>query len=479
MTHSKLSKLLACSFIASTLFFNINASADPGQDTSIANGIRNIVNAHKYKATIGIDIQSLQTGQTYFTRDTHHLFSPASIQKLITVSAALLFLKPNFIFETKLLTNGTITQGVLNGNLYLRFSGDPTLTRSDLFNLFKALKARGIQRINGQVVIDDMAFDHAPYPSGWSWNDLSFDYAAPLSTIIIDRNRFGMRFVPARPGQPIAVHTNLPSGIIKIFNHVMTTRYNTRSCPMKIFSNNQNEFAIRGCLAKSGGAQGRALAVRNLLPLTKDYVKQALSQQNIVFNGVVSEAKAPADTTVLAQFNSPPLQTLIIHLLKKSDNLYANALLKKMGEVYYHQPGSWQNGLMAEQNILRPYGVNTATVHLNDGAGLSNYNFVTPAFMSKVLWLIHHNSVLNTYLIPALPIAGDDGTLRWRMAKLGKHKCVRAKTGSTEDISSLAGFVQTYNHGVISFVIMVNNFTGPRFPYLSLENRIGEYLASR
>lgn len=464
-------------FFFSAFTYADDFSPPTSQYNYLGQGIRHILDSRHYDAAIGIYVQSLQTGRVYFSKNAQSLLAPASIQKLITVSAALLFLKPTFQFTTSLFKTGSIDHGVLNGNLYVQFSGDPSLKRSDLFALLSKLKTKGIEQINGNVIIDDNAFDHIPYPPGWAWDDLSYDYAAPLRTIVIDRNRFSMRFAPSRvAGAHAILSTNLPNGVITIFNHVRTTRYRVRHCPVSIYSNDRNQFAIHGCLLQSAGKQSRALAVRNMLPLAKAYVDEALKNENIAYIGKIKEAKTPLNSVVLAQHDSAPLSQLIMHLLKKSDNLYANALLKKMGAVYFHRPGSWQNGLAAEKAILLPVGLNISNVRLNDGAGLSRYNYVTPLFMSKVLWTINRNATLKKYLVPALPIAGVDGTLIYRMSNLGKQQCLRAKTGSTDNISSLAGFVRTKNHGLVSFVVIANNFVNNRYWYVSLENKIGEYL---
>lgn len=477
--HSIIKRSIFMMIVIISFFIGTNASAEQTTHTrmnSVAQGLRKILSA-RYNATIGVIVQSLQTNRVYFSRNANQLFSPASVQKLITTSAALLFLKPDFQFKTTLQSVGFVNRGVLNGDLYVKFSGDPTFKKQDLFHLFSQLKSRGVQEINGNIVIDDTAFDHIPYPPGWAWDDLSYDYAAPLNTIIIDRNRFGMRFIPSETaGAHAILKSNLPNSVVTIFNHVRTTRYNIRNCPMTIYSNDRNQYAVHGCLAQSTGMQARILAIRDLLPLTQAYIRQALAEQRIFLQGQITEAPSALNAVVLVEHDSPPLKTMIIHLLKKSDNLYANALLKKMGELYFHESGGWQNGLMAEKAILKQNGLDIANVHLNDGAGLSRYNFVTPIFVAQILWTIHHHPVLKKYLTRALPIAGDDGTLAFRMTRLRKLKCLRAKTGSLTNVSSLAGFVQTKNHGLLSFVIIVNNFIGNRAPYIHLENRIGEYL---
>ena len=128
--------------------------------------------------------------------------------------------------------------------------------------------------------------------------------------------------------------------------------------------------------------------------------------------------------------------------------------------------------------VLSHYvGINPNELSLVDGSGLSQYNRVTPSDVSKMLNYIDHNNMLRTTLVPALPIAGVDGTLAYRMGNLARGHLVHAKTGSMTGVSSLAGFVKTHNLGTLSFVIMINNVPKDRWPYILMENHIVEYLA--
>lgn len=462
---------LAASIVSFSVYANYS--------NSIGNNIHYMLEHVNPSVQAGVFVQSLNTGRVYYSKNANSFFAPASVQKLFTVSAALMQLGPNYQFPTKLLTNGTITQGVLRGNLIFQFSGDPSLTRSDLIAFVDKLRAMGVERISGNVIIDNKAFAHIPYPPGWKWDDLSFDFAAPLNTVIVDRNRFGLSFIPSRyVGRRATLMPHLPPGTATFINQTTTTRYARNSCPLQIYSNEENQYLIRGCIPRSAGKQGRSLAIRNMEMFTSAYIRELFRKYHIAFHGTIYNAKTPANTTLLSEHVSAPLRSLIVHLLKHSDNLYADALLKKTGEECSRSPGSWQNGVQAVRSVIADHvGMNLDHVRLNDGAGLSGYNAITPYSIAELLGYIERNPMLRQTLIPALPIAGVDGTLRGRMPSLARHKLLHAKTGSMKGVSTLAGFVQTRTHGLLSFVIMFNNITGNRGHYIWLENRLCEYLA--
>ncbi len=460
-------------------FITLNSHAYYSSSSSIPWKLQRMVSEVNPSVHIGVVVQSMRTGQIYYSKNANQYFAPASVQKLFTVSSALLNLTPDYRFTTRLLTTGTIHQGVLNGNLIFQFNGDPSLTESNVIGLVKKLQTIGIRRIVGNVVIDNTAFNHIPYPAGWLWNDLTSVFAAPLNTVIINRNKFGLSLVPARRmGERPTLIPHLPPGSATFINEMKTTRLSERNCPISIISNERNQYLLRGCLSKRLGVQGRSIAIRNMEMFTRSLIRELLQQHGIQFNGRFYSAKTPPNSELLAEHLSAPLKTVIVHLLKQSDNLYADALFKKIGEYYDHAPGSWQNGLLAESPILsRNVGINLHNIHLIDGSGLSQYNMVTPNDVAKMLNYIEHNSTLRNTLIPALPIAGVDGTLVYRMPMLARGDRVHAKTGSMTGVSTLAGFVKTDNRGLLAFVIMINDVPRNRFPYIVLENHIVEFLA--
>ncbi|WP_304985633.1 D-alanyl-D-alanine carboxypeptidase/D-alanyl-D-alanine endopeptidase [Coxiella-like endosymbiont] len=131
-----------------------------------------------------------QPGRVLFNKRAEYLlYTPASTQKLFTAVAALYYLGDDYQFVTALLTSGTVKGNILQGDLILKFSGDPELTTEDLNQLIEKLQELGIRRINGRFLIDNADYNDVPYPPGWMWDDLSYGYTAPVNAIIIDRNK--------------------------------------------------------------------------------------------------------------------------------------------------------------------------------------------------------------------------------------------------------------------------------------------------
>src|SRR5262249_31002082 len=150
---------------------------------------------------------------------------------------------------------------------------------------------------------------------------------------------------------------------------------------------------------------------------------------------------------------------LINEMLKKSDNVIAGAIFKKLGQLYTHRPGSWENGSLAVSEILsKRAGVDTTGLRILDGSGLSPDNLAKPAQMMQVLNFAYHHDLTSDPFISALPIAGIDGTLKHRMGNIARK--VRAKTGTISGVVSLAGYATSADKEPLAFVIIINGTRG-------------------
>ncbi len=445
----------------------------------IQSGMDSILSKISPNVHMGIMVQSVDGRRILYQKNADNLFTPASVNKLFVAIASLDYLKPEYHFDTRLRTTGQVNQGVLNGDLYVQFSGDPTLTDKQLVNLLNELQALGINQINGYVYLDNTAYGSSAYAPGWFIHDLIFGYAAPLNAVILNENRFAIILSPStQTGKPASVATTVPSGVVQVDNNTTTSAGRTQ-CPMSVYSDNDNIYHVNGCIAKLPSKQYFALALRNPIIYARVLIANTLAKNNIRFNGTVDIQKAPPTAIVLARHESPPLNFIVKNMLKDSDNLYTNSILKQVGGVYYQTQGTWQNGLNAIKQILGgPAGIDFNQIHLFDGSGLSKYNQVSPRQLARLLHYAYNNPRIEPDLWNALPIAGQDGTLRGRLIAFAKGEAIHAKTGTMKNsgVSALAGYMQTKNNGLIVFVIMTNGLEDTHHVYKYTEDRICKFL---
>lgn len=415
--------------------------------------------AQNEKAHIGLIIENEHTKKALFTYQGNQYFLPASIQKLFTASAAVLLLKPNFHFTTTLGYTGKITHSNLIGDLYIQFTGDPTLTSTQLKHLLQILTKANIKRITGKIYLDKKTFNSVPYPPGIIWDNLSYGFSSPTSAMILDENQFLLHFIPRKNFLRPTLKADLPKQAASFTNLVTTTNNAKEDCPITIYSNSENHYTIGGCLNRNRGNQLRTLAIRDIARIGILDITRDLKQQKIKFNPHLQYQPLPKNAIILKSHHSQPLKKIIHKMLKESDNLISNVLLKTIGAHYFHQTGNWQNGLKALAQILQPIThINFKKTRITDGAGLSRYNLIQPRQVLLLLNAIQKNAILKTTILPALPIAGVDGTLSHRLSILKRYRRLHAKTGTMTGVSNLAGYLHTRHYGNLSFAIMINGF---------------------
>ncbi|AOP41881.2 serine-type D-Ala-D-Ala carboxypeptidase [Edwardsiella piscicida] len=428
-----------------------------------------------------------KVGSTTPTIDYHgqQMALPASTQKVITALAALLQLGPDFRFNTTFETRGQISAGALNGDLIVRFDGDPTLRRQNIRNMVAALKKQGVTRISGDILIDTSVFASHDKAPGWPWNDLTQCFSAPPAAAIVDRNCFSISLYSAPKAGDRAFIRVASYYPVHMFSEVKTLARGSAEapyCELDVVPGELNRYTLTGCLTQRADPPPLAFAVQDGAAYAGAIVKDELQQANIDIAGHLRrETQVTPQGTILAQTQSAPPHDLLRVMLKKSDNMIADTVFRTIGHSYFNVPGTWRAGSDAVRQILRKKaGVNLGNSVVVDGSGLSRHNLISPATMMEVLQYIAQNdSHLN--FISMLPLAGYDGTLQYRggLHEAGVDGKVSAKTGSLQGVYNLAGFITTASGQRMAFVQYLSGYAVPpqdqrtrRQPLVRFESRL-------
>ncbi|RDI46518.1 D-alanyl-D-alanine carboxypeptidase/D-alanyl-D-alanine endopeptidase [Aquicella lusitana] len=439
----------------------------------LSNELNNIINSGISKADITVYVKSMKNSDSLYARNIYEFFTPASTLKILTAEAALLYLGPDYRFSTRVLTDAkTVKNGILEGNLYIVLSGDPTLTYYDLVDLMLTLKSQQIQAIAGNVYIDNTAYDESFYGPGWVWEDKNYCYAAPISASIINHNCISFKVAPSKVTGRLAQVVTSPKYFYPPIKNSVVTRANpSRSCSVRLSKDPGSMISIDGCMPKGRYAWGVSYVVTDIPEYNRALFKNLLSRQGINVFGSVTFGSTPQNLSLVGAHASKPLRLLINDMLKKSDNIIAGALFKKLGQLYTRQPGSWENGSFAVSQILsKRAGVNIAGLRVLDGSGLSPDNLTSASQMMQVLDFAFHHYPTSYEFVSALPIAGVDGTLKHRMGNIARK--VRAKTGTISGVVSLAGYAVSGDKEPLAFVIMINGSKGLGWRYKAIEDKI-------
>jgi len=452
-------RIISCVIL--NLLFTQNAFAN--NDSPHYQYIEKLIQQTIPTANVGILVQDPTTGVVVYERRSQEYFAPASTTKVFTAAAGLLSLGADYTYKTSILINQKqLHNNKLLGNLYIQFTGDPTLTSNDLQQLITQVKSKGINEIQGNIVLDTSRFQDPTVAQGWSADSLSWYYAAPISSVILNENVVKLTVNSNKPvGQKatVSLALNEPITIALATNlSIVSTAQAQSECVIDIKSSANNHMNIAGCWPAEKLPRTLKVAISDPDFAAKQLVAQFLKSQNIAFSGKIIIGQVPkTEQEVIAQHTSEPLNELLNPILADSNNLYADSLLKTLGYTSYNT-GTFQIGLKALMATLAKQGKNDlADLKLFDGSGLSRYNLVTPSQLVSLLALVYNDPKIASHFKQALPIAGETGTLANRMQSAELKGKLRAKTGSLQGVTTLAGYLKKPDNKDLIIVVMVDN----------------------
>lgn len=436
------------------------ASAQAQADDYLANLVKVIEPKTSQTAIVVRDLaedgQKTPFPNGEYRKDADRLFVPASTMKLLTAVAATTALGKDFRFKTQIDAFVGIKNRRIEGDLFLRFDGDPTLTVDDLRQLFKQLNKEGLEHIDGNVYLVGDQQENLQAP-GWVWDDLGICYAAPVSRYILNKNCVKAKLSPTLANNQAKLSFSQFEPVSIANTAVFDKVGNVPFCELSLQRQSHNQFLLSGCYAGQKPLK-LAIAISDPALYAQNSVANMLANLGISIKGnVLLTSKRPANTLLLTEHESKPLADLTDTMLLKSDNLIADSLLKRLGQQVYGVSGSFVSGSAAMKQILTELGVNLESANIVDGSGLSRYNLLSAAQLTQVLSLMEQRKELN-FLIEQLPIAGRSGTLEYRSGYTSSplKGSVLAKTGSMMGVANLAGFIQEDGMLTKAFVILEN-----------------------
>lgn len=429
----------------------------------------------------GFVLQEASSGTTIIAHQPDQTLLPASTMKTVTSAAALGLLGENYTFKTHLEIDGPIENGVLQGNVYLRGGGDPSLG-SDRFSWgtdmegvlaiwVNKLREKGIRKIDGRVIGDATIFEDAMLATTWVWSDIGNYYGSGACGLSFNENTYYVFFKPhAKVGEPAELLRTEPDMAAIDFVNEMRTGARGSGDQGYIYGAPYTYLRyLRGTIP-----QGKAeFYIKGSLPdpalYTAQRLREALLADSVAVTGDaetirrlrLDNAAPTAPRTVLHTHKSPPLKDIVYWLNKKSINLYAEHLVKIIGYEKY-QDGSTAAGTKAILAYWRGKGVDIGGLHMKDGSGLSRYNGITPAQLSKMLRINQQQGYFKSFY-ESLPIAGvssDPGTLRRMCKNTAAANNLRAKSGYISRVRAYTGYVDTQSGKRLCFAMMANNYTG-------------------
>lgn len=426
----------------------------------------------------GIMVVSLTRGDTLYSRNAGTPLMPASTMKMLTTAVALDRLGPEYQFSTDVLYDGTLdSDGTIHGNVYLKGDGDPSLSGRYLQGgpgapmnfLAEQLAARGIRHVTGEVVGDATAFDDQRVPEGWLTRYLQSGYAARVSGLSLNENLVWVTIAPD------GVRLEPATSAIPLMSNVRTVAGG--GAKLSIRRSTDGTISVSGTIGSRSPPRRYVYVVEDPARFATGALRSALVAKGVVVDGAIRLGTTPSTAVKIASIQSPTLDRIIAAMNRESINHFAELLLRSAARGPDRKvQGSVANGReLLRQFFAKKVGADSSTLQVFDGSGLSTLDRVTPRAMVQMLGYAHR-AQWGPWFHASLPVAGESELLRRRMKGSPAQGNLHAKTGTTNDVIGLGGYVTAADGEVIAFSFIYNG--ADRWTAKSMTDVMGETLAN-
>ncbi len=413
----------------------------------------------------GIKIISLRDNQTLYEKNSDLELIPASNMKVITTAAAFDLLGKDFQWTTTFYKSGNINDRILEGDLYVRVTGDPTwndrFRRNIINETFKGfvnlLKINGIDKVKGNIYIALGSFHDINLGFGWKEENRNHTYSAKPSAIAFNDNSIQLRINPVTSGMKAKISVVPVSEGIEIENNVSITANRRNQYFEFITDSIENKITVNGRIFQKSRTQYRSLSVTRPDIYALQVFKAKLIENGLKIYGDIDYKNLDDETFFMNQYeylfshHSLPAIEVINEINKNSNNFMANQIFLTLGDQLQ---STWQ----AEQIIrqwLNDYKVNAQNLKMFDGSGLSPYNLCSAEILTAILQIMYNREDFKDFF-NSLAITGVDGTLEYQFKYSLLRSEVYAKTGTISGVRSLSGYTFTKDREPIAFSIILN-----------------------
>ena len=430
------------------------------------------------QASWGFCLLNGQTGKTLAQFQSEKSLVPASVQKILTTSAALALLGDTFRFHTSLFGVGTLDKnGTLRGGLCIEGKGNPVLGsvkgsaqdyKSIVQTFATQVKTRGIKQITGKLVADVTYFEQEPIPSSWIWYDIGNYYAPEISALNLAENQYELFFKPGKKEGDstdfIYMNPTIPG--LRLVNHTTTAKGGgdqtyipgpPRAMEKHIYGKMPlgDSFKVKGAIPQP--------ELFFLYLLKEELIRQGIRMDSVNLC-VQRKGEAPcldpkASQTLYFRHSSPTLLDICRYANQTSNNISSECLLRTLG-AQIGKEGSTNEGIQTVRDFLGSRIQNLRSLKMTDGSGMSKYNLCSPLQMAQLLSSIQKEKWFASFF-STLPISGKGGTMEKMGDGTKAEGKVVAKSGTMERIKCYAGYVKASNGLLHPFAIFVNHHDVP------------------
>lgn len=407
---------------------------------------------------VGMVIEPLEASELAVSLNADKPFHTASTMKVVTTYAALELLGPSKVWKTGAYTTGVLENGILTGDLYIRGSGDPSFSQTELWQFVRKIQDSGIHEIRGDVILDKSVFGIRDYDAAAFDEAPLKPYNAGPNGLLLNEKKVDARFVPDAVRDTVMVFMEPRMEQITIVPPVA----GSSEC-----GNWQNGMAVHfddrvayfeGEYPLSCGEKVWSIHPYQMSDLRyfESVFLRLWRESGGIFSGRFAEGTVPADARLIAEWVSPELGVIVNAVNKYSNNVMARQLLLSLGEAVYGAGVTEREGAQVVRNWLSGKGISVAELTIENGSGLSREEKITPSTMAQILKAAYQSPVMPE-LMASLPLVGRDGTMSKRLRDDEIAGKAHVKTGAIKDVRAVAGYVLAKSGKRYLVVCLVNH----------------------
>ncbi len=432
---------------------------------------------------IGIVVQNVDSEQPILSHLPTVPRNPASVMKTVTTWSALEYLGPAYTWSTEAYFLGDFDGEKLHGDLALKGYGDPELVVEDFWNMLRALRRRGLTKIDGDLVVDDSYFDVDEDDPGLFDGQPYRTYNVVPDALLVNFKAVQFQFFADLVHGRVHVATDPELANLEIRNDLSLVDGPCRGYQAGISFDHADADALDEVVV--GGQFSRRCATYTLSRTVLQHPTYVYGLFETLwrelggeFKGKLRHEVVPDTATPALVWRSHPLGEVIRSINKNSNNVMTRQLLYTLGAEQFGAPGTRDKGLQAIREFLAARGFDLSSLAMKNGAGLSRDGRISPALLTAILRAAWH-SVYAPEFVASLSLGGLDGTTRGRFDEHSGEGLMHVKTGRLDHVSALAGFVHAPDQNTYVVVVFMNSEEAHRGPGQELEEAVVRWVQAQ
>jgi D-alanyl-D-alanine carboxypeptidase/D-alanyl-D-alanine-endopeptidase (penicillin-binding protein 4) len=392
-------------------------------------------------ASVAVVVQPVDAAQPLVAHNATQAMNPASVMKLLTTYAALDLLGPAWTWKTTVWAETSAVNGVLNGNLYLKGSGDPRFAIEHLWGLLRQLRVRGIQQISGDVVLDRTVFDVPAIDPGAFDDKPMRPYNVGPDGLLINLRALRFTLLPDNGKPRLLMET--PSDGLRVDNQLRAGEGGCGSNWKDFISvrlipeNSGNRLEFTGIYSPLCGEKALNLAPLPADGQTGGLIRALWKELGGTLGGQVRGGNVPAGARLVASHESPPLADTVRDINKFSNNVMARQVYLTLGNE--SAPATAERARQRIADWLNARGLRFSELEIENGSGLSRRERISADSLNRLLLDAWKNPVMPEF-VSSLPIVGIDGTMKKRLNGSEATGRAHIKTGTLDGVKTAAGY---------------------------------------